>query len=171
VKVELVCNVLGDVVHVTKPSAIVGRGSEADVRIDDRDVSRRHCEILVRPDGVIVRDLGSTHGTWYEGRRIDGEIRIAHRSRVALAENGIPVEILRARVDGRPVMEEASDAALASSHTVGMSTSEVHAAKAVSGGSGAATGEFAAPRRPLFLRGFLVGAAVGLAGGLAAFLR
>ncbi len=170
-KVELVCNVLGDVIHVAKASVIIGRGSEADVRIDDRDVSRRHCEIVIRADGIVVRDLGSTHGTWHEGRRIDGEVRITRRSRIALAENGIPVEILRARLDGRHVIEELPDSAMDSSHTVAMSASEVNAARGASAASGAsaAAASQAAPKS-LFLRGFLIGAAVGLAGGLAAFL-
>lgn len=170
-KVELVCNVLGDVIHVAKASVIVGRGSEADVRIDDRDVSRRHCEIVIRSDGIVVRDLGSTHGTWYDGRRLEGEVLITRRSRIALAENGIPVEILRARLDGRHVIEELPDSAMESSHTVAMSASEVNAARDASAAAGAAAAPTPAEQpKSLFLRGFLIGAAVGLAGGLAAFL-
>ena len=51
-------------------SIVLGRCSEADVRIDDRWVSRRHCE-LAECDGVlVVRDLGSTHGTFVNGRHV-----------------------------------------------------------------------------------------------------
>jgi len=52
--------------------AVLGRSREADVMIDDPNVSRRHAE--VRPSGGswTVRDLGSTNGVKVNGRRIQG---------------------------------------------------------------------------------------------------
>ena len=52
--------------------AVLGRSRDADVVIDDPNVSRRHAE--VRPSGGswIVRDLGSTNGVKVNGRRIQG---------------------------------------------------------------------------------------------------
>ncbi|MER5882907.1 FHA domain-containing protein, partial [Streptomyces sp. NPDC001941] len=42
----------------------VGRSADADVPLDDPDVSRLHCAVTVAPDGrVSVADLGSTNGT------------------------------------------------------------------------------------------------------------
>jgi pSer/pThr/pTyr-binding forkhead associated (FHA) protein len=51
---------------------VLGRSREADVTIDDPNVSRRHAE--VRPSGGswTVRDLGSTNGVKVNGRRIQG---------------------------------------------------------------------------------------------------
>jgi serine/threonine protein kinase/pSer/pThr/pTyr-binding forkhead associated (FHA) protein len=46
--------------------AIVGRLAESDIVLDrpgQRFVSRRHCEILVRDNRVLIRDLGSSNGT------------------------------------------------------------------------------------------------------------
>ncbi|RPF26795.1 MULTISPECIES: FhaA domain-containing protein [Georgenia] len=56
---------------LTGPVTVVGRGSEADIIVDDSGVSRRHLEIRVTPGGVIATDLGSTNGTFVEGHRID----------------------------------------------------------------------------------------------------
>jgi pSer/pThr/pTyr-binding forkhead associated (FHA) protein len=42
---------------------VVGRSSEADVTLTDRWVSRRHCVIDQRDGRLVVRDLGSKHGT------------------------------------------------------------------------------------------------------------
>ena len=52
--------------------AVLGRSREADVVLDDPNVSRKHAE--VRPSGGswIVRDLGSTNGVKLNGRRIQG---------------------------------------------------------------------------------------------------
>ncbi len=50
----------------------IGRSLEADVPIDDPDVSRLHCVVTVGPGGQItVADLGSTNGTRVEGRPVD----------------------------------------------------------------------------------------------------
>lgn len=56
---------------LTKPVTVLGRGSEADIILDDTGVSRTHLELKVTPSGVIATDLGSTNGTFVEGHRID----------------------------------------------------------------------------------------------------
>lgn len=42
---------------------VLGRGAGCDLILQDPDVSRRHCQIEVAPEGVLVRDLSSTNGT------------------------------------------------------------------------------------------------------------
>ncbi len=51
--------------------ATLGRSREADIVLDDTNVSRKHAE--VRPSGGswTVRDLGSTNGVKVNGRRLD----------------------------------------------------------------------------------------------------
>lgn len=56
---------------LTGQVTVLGRGTEADLVVDDTGVSRRHLEIRVTPRGVIATDLGSTNGTFVEGHRID----------------------------------------------------------------------------------------------------
>jgi pSer/pThr/pTyr-binding forkhead associated (FHA) protein len=72
----------------------VGRHPDNDVVIASPYVSRRHCTILVLPDGTcILQDLGSTDGVYVDGERIkhplrlkDGdEIRVGGRRLVLLA--------------------------------------------------------------------------------------
>ncbi|MGW5432101.1 FHA domain-containing protein [Streptomyces sp. NPDC004059] len=49
----------------------VGRSADADVPLDDPDVSRLHCVVTVGADGrVSVADLGSTNGTTLDGVRV-----------------------------------------------------------------------------------------------------
>jgi Protein of unknown function (DUF3662)/FHA domain len=56
------------------PGIVVGRGSDANLRINDPGVSRRHVEIRVDVSGgrvtVSAIDLGSTNGTSMDGRRV-----------------------------------------------------------------------------------------------------
>lgn len=56
---------------LTGDVTVIGRGSEADIVVDDSGVSRRHLELTVTPRGVIARDLGSTNGMFVEGHKVD----------------------------------------------------------------------------------------------------
>jgi adenylate cyclase len=58
-------------------SLVVGRGLTSDVPVFDATISRRHAELTAGPDEVQVRDLGSSNGTWINGRRIRaGRLRL-----------------------------------------------------------------------------------------------
>ena len=53
----------------------IGRAGDADLVVDDPDLSRIHAELAVGPDGVTLRDCGSTNGSSIDGRRLGGEPR------------------------------------------------------------------------------------------------
>ncbi len=48
----------------------IGAHRGCDVVIDDPEVSRKHAELAATPEGVRVKDLGSTNGTWWQGTRL-----------------------------------------------------------------------------------------------------
>jgi pSer/pThr/pTyr-binding forkhead associated (FHA) protein len=51
---------------------LVGRAPNADLRLDDPQVSRLHARIEMRDDGVYVEDLGSRNGTRVDGANVPG---------------------------------------------------------------------------------------------------
>ena len=54
--------------EITKSITTIGRmGGGADVEIDDPEVSRSHCAIEVRREGILLHDLRSTNGTYLRG--------------------------------------------------------------------------------------------------------
>jgi hypothetical protein len=56
------------------PGLVIGRGTDADVRINDPGISRRHAQIRVIARGstldMDIIDLGSTNGVVLDGRRV-----------------------------------------------------------------------------------------------------
>ena len=54
---------------LTHRHTVLGRGADADLRLDDPSVSRRHAEIVLS-DPPRVNDLGSTNGTFLDGERV-----------------------------------------------------------------------------------------------------
>ncbi|MEV4338503.1 FtsK/SpoIIIE domain-containing protein [Streptomyces sp. NPDC049590] len=71
----------------------VGRSADADVPLDDPDVSRLHCAVTVGADGrVSVADLGSTNGTSLDGTRVtDRPVRVPAGGLLRIGESALRV--------------------------------------------------------------------------------
>ncbi|MCX4762542.1 FHA domain-containing protein [Streptomyces sp. NBC_01275] len=69
----------------------VGRSADADVPLDDPDVSRLHCAVTLSPDGrVTVADLGSTNGTTLDGARVQTRpVRLAPGALLRVGESAL----------------------------------------------------------------------------------
>ncbi|MFB7917739.1 FHA domain-containing protein [Streptomyces sp. NPDC056061] len=69
----------------------IGRSAEADVPLDDPDVSRLHCAVTVAEDGLVsVADLGSTNGTLLDGRAVrDRPVRLKPGALLRLGESAL----------------------------------------------------------------------------------
>ncbi|MFC1431297.1 FhaA domain-containing protein [Streptacidiphilus sp. N1-3] len=57
----------GDRHQVSTPVVVLGRSTEADIRVDDPGVSRRHAEIRMGSPSVVL-DMGSTNGIVVDGQ-------------------------------------------------------------------------------------------------------
>jgi diguanylate cyclase (GGDEF)-like protein len=73
---------------------VIGRSSTCAVVLADESLSRRHASISVGSAGVVVRDLGSTNGTFVEGGRIRGEVKLAAGARVEIGDTLLRLEQL-----------------------------------------------------------------------------
>lgn len=69
-RAQLVLEVNGMRHPLVPPGIVIGRGSEADLRVNDPGISRRHAEIRVSGDSVEIVDLGSTNGITVDGRKV-----------------------------------------------------------------------------------------------------
>jgi pSer/pThr/pTyr-binding forkhead associated (FHA) protein len=68
--IVLTGNAERDRVRLRPQGHVVGRSSDADISIDDPYSSEFHARVGVQDDRVVVHDLGSTNGTYVNGRRV-----------------------------------------------------------------------------------------------------
>lgn len=64
----------GQKIPVTKEEFVIGRGSKsADLAIKDGNISRRHAAVVLHNGAYYLKDLGSTNGVEFQGRRFDSK--------------------------------------------------------------------------------------------------
>lgn len=62
---------MGEMFPLNEGRTSIGRGLQADVRINDEGISRTHALIESTGDGFVLADAGSTNGTYANGDRVD----------------------------------------------------------------------------------------------------
>ena len=90
----------GAAVDVHGDGVVIGRES-GDLRLDDSELSRRHAVIELRGGEPWILDAGSTNGTFVNGARIGGPVRITAGDVIALGASRLRVEAMGPAV--RPV--------------------------------------------------------------------
>jgi pSer/pThr/pTyr-binding forkhead associated (FHA) protein len=70
VPLRLVLRPGGTGVEVSRADVLIGRHSDADIRLAMPDVSRRHCRLVFTADRWQVFDLNSLNGLFVNGERV-----------------------------------------------------------------------------------------------------
>ncbi len=81
---------------------VIGRQAQCDLTLRHDDVSRRHAEIGFEGGDFIVRDLGSTNGTFVNGKEIGGTRALCAGDRIEVG----PQVITFCEIDDEGVSEE-----------------------------------------------------------------
>jgi hypothetical protein len=68
-----------------KDVTVIGREPECDVSLPDRQVSRRHVIIRWTTEGYTATDEGSKNGTWHNGERLVGSVRLVDGDELSVA--------------------------------------------------------------------------------------
>jgi DNA-binding NtrC family response regulator len=81
-----------------KSHVSIGTHTQNDLVLTDPTVSRRHAEVEEKPDGYVIRDIGSTNGTLLDGVRVR-EAYLAPGSVIRLGETEIAFSRLEERIE------------------------------------------------------------------------
>lgn len=94
------------VIDLTGPDVLLGRQSDADVRMPQPDVSRQHCRFQFTDDGWQVVDLNSMNGVYVNGERVRGATAIHPGDvvRICGVEFGVELPVEAAEAANLPDM-------------------------------------------------------------------
>lgn len=90
-------------IPLSQGKTVIGRGNEADIRLEDEMISRKHCELSWDGHRVTLRDLDSTNGTFVDGTLLSG------RPRAVDSENRLQIGKMVLKIDFKDPNEEAFD--------------------------------------------------------------
>jgi len=79
------------VVTLNGDSITLGRSGAASIRVDDVFVSDEHTQVISSDDGWMVRDLGSTNGTFLNGVKVTQPTLIGHGDHLRLGKTRVEV--------------------------------------------------------------------------------
>lgn len=128
----------GQVERLDKAIVVIGRHAASDLRFDpnhDLDVSGRHAEIRELDGKYIIRDIGSTNGTFVNGRRIEGDVELHEGDKIRFGAKGPQAEV---RLDVKPRSTEQRIQIAVSQQTAGMKRYTIAAIVVLAVGAAAA---------------------------------
>jgi pSer/pThr/pTyr-binding forkhead associated (FHA) protein len=69
-----------------KPELILGRSSDVDICIDNKNISRKHAKFKQDIDGVWIEDLKSKNGVFVNGRKITEPVLLDDSNEIELGD-------------------------------------------------------------------------------------
>jgi hypothetical protein len=72
-------------------SAVIGRGAECELRLDDTYISQQHARIFGRNGSWYVEDLGSTNGTFVNDQKLAAPAMIQGGDRIRVGTTTLEV--------------------------------------------------------------------------------
>jgi hypothetical protein len=137
----------------------LGRGSSCSVVVNDPRVSRLHAEIRYEDGHFVIRDLGSTHGTFVDDTQVQ-ESRLQHGSRIRLGDSEWVFHLVQ---DAIPTMLEARMAKVPQAAPPPGPTPAASTSAATAGPPESQIAKAKSPRKRIFYGcGIVVGATVCL---------
>lgn len=81
---------------IRRDRVVIGRQTDCDVRVPAAGISRHHCELTQDDEGLVIRDLGSSNGTWVNQERVESQ-RLSAGDLISFGSYVFVV-----RIDGEP---------------------------------------------------------------------
>ena len=72
--------------------ALLGRGDQADIRLEDGFASARHARLVPQGDVMVLEDLGSTNGTYLNGEPLRGPQPLHAGDRISIGDSEFSFE-------------------------------------------------------------------------------
>ncbi len=91
---------IGITFPIVQNQILLGREEACDIRVQDAEASRRHCEVVWQHDAFVVHDLGSSNGTFVNGVQITAPTKLNAGDKIGVGQT---VMVLELEPDIKPV--------------------------------------------------------------------
>ena len=78
-------------IRLSAQGHVVGRSPEAEITIDDPYASEFHARVGIQDERIMVHDLGSTNGTYVNGRRVSAPTTVSRGDTVQIGKTILEV--------------------------------------------------------------------------------
>src|SRR4051812_11875781 len=87
-RVESAAGLRDGVAYDLSDGAVLGRGDQVDIQLEDSFASTSHARLVSQGDVVVLEDLGSTNGTYLNGEPLRGPqpLHVGDRIRIGDSE-------------------------------------------------------------------------------------
>ncbi len=101
---------IGITFPILQSKTCMGREETCDVRVQDAEASRRHCELIWRDGAFWVQDLGSSNGTFVNGKQITAPTKLSAGDKIGVGQTVMVLE-LEPQIKPMPTPYDATPAA------------------------------------------------------------
>src|SRR5262245_44888520 len=82
-----------NVLPLVAAEILIGRKGDADVVLNNQHISRHHVKLIKTETGYLLRDLGSTHGTFVNETRVE-EYTLKDGDKISLGKDRVDLHYL-----------------------------------------------------------------------------
>ncbi len=111
----------GSLIPLQTKKFLVGREQDCQLRPNSESVSRHHCVFTIDDFGVRLRDLGSTNGTFVNGKRVQGQVLLEPDDRILIGKLEFEIVIH----DAVPAVQHARVVSAVSDSNVGFMVTDL----------------------------------------------
>ena len=91
-RVETAAGLRSGAAYDLSAGAVLGRGDQADIRLQDTFASTAHARLAPHGDVVVLEDLGSTNGTYLNGEPLSGPQPLHAGDRIRIGDSEFTFE-------------------------------------------------------------------------------
>jgi pSer/pThr/pTyr-binding forkhead associated (FHA) protein len=82
-------------IYVSGPTFVIGRASDCNLRLNSPWISHHHCELTLREECLVIRNMDGKYHTSVNGECVKGERKLKSGDRIGVGRNLFEVRLAK----------------------------------------------------------------------------